>query len=41
VIAQLELRSDKTYTFTLDKTVEGKKDPTESSVGTYVVWVGS
>jgi len=35
--AQLDLRSDKTYTFTLDKTVEGKKDPPESSVGTYVV----
>jgi hypothetical protein len=35
--AQLELRADKTYTFTLDKTVEGKKDPTESTVGTYVV----
>jgi hypothetical protein len=35
--AQLDLRSDKTYSFTLDKTVEGKKDPTESSVGTYVV----
>jgi hypothetical protein len=35
--AQLDLRGDKTYTFTLDKTVEGKKDATESSVGTYVV----
>lgn len=35
--AQLELRRDKTYTFTLDKTVEGKKDPPETSVGTYVV----
>ena len=35
--AQLELRGDKTYTFTLDKTVEGKKDPTESSIGTYAV----
>lgn len=34
---QLDLRADKTYTFTLDKTVEGKKDPPESSVGTYVV----
>ena len=35
--AQLELRADKTYTFTLDKTVEGNKDSTESTVGTYVV----
>jgi hypothetical protein len=35
--ANLELRADKTYTFTLDKTVEGKKDPTESTVGTYLV----
>jgi hypothetical protein len=35
--AQLELRGDKTYTFTLDKTVEGNRDPTESSIGTYVV----
>lgn len=35
--AQLDLRADKTYTFTLDKTVEGKKDPTETTVGTYVV----
>jgi hypothetical protein len=35
--AHLELRGDKTYTFTLDKTIEGKKDPTESTVGTYVV----
>lgn len=35
--AQLDLRGDKTYAFNLDKTVEGKKDPTESSVGTYVV----
>jgi hypothetical protein len=35
--AQLELRGDKTYTFALDKTVEGKKDPTERTVGTYVV----
>lgn len=35
--AQLDLRADKTYTFTLDKMVEGKKDPTESTVGTYVV----
>jgi len=35
--AHLELRGDKTYTFTLDKTVEGKKDPTESTLGTYVV----
>jgi hypothetical protein len=35
--AQLDLRDDKTYTFTLDKAVEGKKDPPETSVGTYVV----
>jgi hypothetical protein len=35
--AQLELRADKTYTFTLDKTVEGKKDPPETGIGTYVV----
>ena len=29
--AQLDLRNDKTYTFILDKTVEGKKDPTEAA----------
>lgn len=35
--AQLELRGDKSYTFILDKTIEGKKDPTERSTGTYTV----
>ncbi len=35
--ALLELRPDKTYAFTFDKTIEGQKDSTERSVGTYVV----
>jgi len=35
--ARLELTPDKRYKFTLDKTVDGKTDPTETSVGTYVV----
>jgi hypothetical protein len=35
--AQLDLTPDREYRFTLDKTVDGKKDPTEHSVGTYDV----
>jgi hypothetical protein len=35
--AQLQLRPDRTYSFTLNKTVEGKRDPTESTAGTYTV----
>jgi hypothetical protein len=35
--ARLELTPDKRYKFTLDKTVDGKKDSTETSVGTYDV----
>jgi hypothetical protein len=35
--AHLELSPDKRYKFTLDKTVDGKKDPTETNVGTYTV----
>ncbi|MDP9205578.1 MAG: lipocalin family protein [Gemmatimonadota bacterium] len=35
--ARLELANDKRYKFTLDKTVDGDKDPTETSVGTYAV----
>jgi hypothetical protein len=35
--AQLELKRDKTYIFSLDKTVEGHKDSTERANGTYVV----
>ena len=36
-VARLELRSDRSYTFTLDKNMDGQKDPTETSVGTYAV----
>ncbi|MFN2635641.1 MAG: hypothetical protein ABR585_01245 [Gemmatimonadaceae bacterium] len=35
--AQIELRPDRSYVFTLDKTVEGEKDSTETNVGTYFV----
>jgi hypothetical protein len=35
--ARLELTPDKRYKFTLDKTVDGSKDSTETSVGTYDV----
>lgn len=35
--ARIELKPDRSYTFTLDKTVDRDKDPTETSVGTYVV----
>lgn len=35
--ARLDLRPDKSYTFTLDKTVDGKKDPTETNNGSYSV----
>jgi hypothetical protein len=35
--ARLELSPDKRYRFTLDKTVDGKKDSTETSVGSYDV----
>ena len=35
--ARLELTPDKRYTFTLDKTIDGKSDPRETSVGTYAV----
>ncbi|MDP9201989.1 MAG: hypothetical protein M3P26_08710 [Gemmatimonadota bacterium] len=35
--ARLELTADKRYKFTLDKTMDGEKDPTETSVGTYAV----
>jgi hypothetical protein len=35
--ARLELTPDRRYRFTLDKTVDGEKDPTESSVGSYDV----
>ena len=35
--ARLELTPDKRYKFTLDKMVDGKKDSTETSVGTYDV----
>ena len=33
--ARLELRPDGNYQFTLDKTVDGQKDSTETDVGTY------
>jgi hypothetical protein len=35
--ARLELTPDRRYRFTMDKTVEGEKDPTETSAGTYAV----
>lgn len=35
--ARLELRPDRSYTFTLDKTIEGKSEPTETSNGAYTV----
>jgi hypothetical protein len=35
--AILDLRADRTYRFTLDKTIDGKRDPTESSEGTFSV----
>ncbi len=35
--ARLELTPDRRYRFTLDKTVDGEKDPTEKSVGTYAI----
>jgi hypothetical protein len=37
VFARLELRSDKRFTLTFDKTIEGKRDPTETSDGQYAV----
>ena len=35
--AQLELTPDREYRFTLDKAVDGKRDPTEHTTGTYEV----
>jgi hypothetical protein len=35
--AQLELTPDREYRFTLDKTVDGKMDPTEHTAGTYSI----
>lgn len=35
--ARLELRPDRSYTFTLDKTIDGESDPTETSNGGYTV----
>jgi len=35
--ARLELTPDRRFRFTLDKTLDGQKDPTETSVGTYAV----
>jgi hypothetical protein len=35
--ARLDLTRDRRYTFTLDKTIEGKADSTETSIGTYSV----
>jgi hypothetical protein len=34
---RLDLRPDKGYTFTLDKSIDGEKDPTETTAGTYTV----
>ncbi len=35
--AKLELANDGTFQLTLDKTVDGAKDPTETTKGTYIV----
>src|SRR6266516_1233963 len=35
--ARLDLTPDRRYTLTLDKTIEGKVDPTETNVGIYTV----
>ena len=35
--ARLELTPDKRFTLTLDKTIEGHRDPTETARGTYAV----
>jgi hypothetical protein len=35
--ARLELAPDKSYRFTLDKTIDGQKDSTETVAGTYTV----
>ena len=35
--ARIDLTADRRYKFTLDKTIEGKVDPTETNVGTYSV----
>ena len=35
--ALLELTPDKRFTLTFDKTIEGRKDPTETATGTYTI----
>jgi hypothetical protein len=35
--ARLELSPENQFTLTLDKTIEGRKDPTETATGTYTV----
>ena len=35
--ARLDLASDRRYKLTLDKTIEGKTDPTETSVGNFTI----
>jgi hypothetical protein len=35
--ARLELTPDKRFTLTLDKTLDGKRDPTETTAGTYTL----
>ena len=35
--ARIELKPDRSYNFTLDKTLDGDKDPTETSAGTYAI----
>ena len=35
--ARLDLTPDRRYTFTLDKTIDGAKDSTERSTGTYAI----
>jgi hypothetical protein len=37
VYVRLDLTPDNRYTFTMDKKIEGKTDPTEHNVGTYTV----
>jgi len=35
--ARLDLTADRRYKLTLDKTIDGSKDPTETNVGSYTV----
>ncbi len=37
ISARLQLTPEKRFTLTLDKTIEGRRDPTETATGTYAV----